>query len=453
MSDSGLLGNSVKNYLEDTGSRNKEYEVSSNFVEFLRKATSGFGASGTYFDKGFRDGVLIGGHWLAKYPMSRLDASPKSQGSSGIPASQPRLPAWTNLNWQQALEACRLMNRSDEQALAKAYVSGGGIDAGGADMNGYHYITIDTAAHFLELDVGNHIELAHTLTAAEAGQMNTNNYDNAIHTNTITASTVRLGSSNEWLEGDVIIYERKVAKWDQVNRNIYLMHPLPTDALLIADITAATSDTVSVRKYDLAGLEEWAAIKLECAMQAKAGSPFGTDGYPKGNNFYGRDITDADEWKYYGDNDPTHTTTLPVCICKTLCGSGPDSWFHNNNRNTGVWCYNGNIYDWLNAKTYDRKIQAGYPGEGHTFPATNDYITTIEAAAALCGAKDLALPITVGATCAQFGGDYGYLSNMGDRGFVVGGDFTRVGKAGLFIMSNYIYPSSASWDIGFRASM
>ena len=69
----------------------------------------------------------------------------------------------------------------------------------------------------------------------------------------------------------------------------------------------AAGDTVSVRKYDLAGLEEWASIKLECAMQAKAASPFGADGYPKGNNEYGKDTGDADEWRFYGDNDPTYT--------------------------------------------------------------------------------------------------------------------------------------------------
>jgi hypothetical protein len=172
---------------------NQLSDLNENFVEFTRKVTSGFGASGSYYDVGFRDGVLFGGCWLAKYPMSRLDATPKAQGSSSIPVSQPRVPAWTSVNWQQALEACRAMNRSDEQALAKGYVSGGGI-GGAGDMNGYHYVTIDTAAHFLELAVGNHIELSHPLSAGEATAMNTNNYDNAIHTNTTSAPTVRLGS-------------------------------------------------------------------------------------------------------------------------------------------------------------------------------------------------------------------------------------------------------------------
>ena len=430
---------------------NQLNDLQENFVEFPRKATSGFGASGTYFDKGFRDGVLIGGCWLAKYPMSRLDATPKAQGSSGIPVSQPRVPAWTTVNWQAALEACRLMNRSDEQALAKAYVSGGGI-GGAGDINGYHYITIDSAAHFLELAVGNHIELAHTLTAAEIAQMNTNNYDNAIHTNTTTAPVVRLGSSNQWVEGDIIIYERKVAKFDQDGLKIYLTMPLPTNALGIADITAASPDTVSVRKYDLAGLEEWAAIKLECAMQAKASSPFGADGYPKGNNYYGRDSADADEWKFYGDNDPSYTAAGHP-IYKVLCGSGPDSWFHNNNRKTGVWCYNGNVWDWINAKTYDRKIQAGYPGEGFTLPATNNYVATIEAAAALCGAKDLALPITVGASCAQFGGDYGYFNYAGDRAFLVGGYYGNHGYAGVFNTEIGYTPVHAFVYFGFRAAL
>ena len=431
---------------------NQLIDLTTNFVEFPRNIVSGITGAGAYFNAGFRDGVLLGGCWLAKYPMSRLDATPKSQGASNIPVSQPRVPAWTNVNWQQALEACRAMNRTDEQALGKQYVSGGGI-GGAGDVTGYHFITIDTAAHFLELAVGNHIELAHTLTAAEATAMNTNNYDNAIHTNTTTAPTVRLGSSNQWIAGDIIIYERKVAKFDQVSRNIYITMPLPTNALGIADITAASPDTVSFRKYDLAGLEEWATIKLECAMQAKAGAPFGADGYPKGNNSYGRDHGDADEWKFYGDNDPTYTVAGHP-IVKVLCGSGPDSWYHNNDRKTGVWCYNGNVNDWINAKVYDRKIQAGYPGEGFTFPNANNYIATIEAASALCGAKDLALPITqAGAGVTEFGDDYAYLAYAGDRAFLVGGYYSYTDRAGVFYTALSNAPVDAGVYIGFRAAL
>jgi hypothetical protein len=188
-------------------------------------------------------------------------------------------------------------------------------------------------------------------------------------------------------------------------------------------------------------------------MQAKAGSPFGADGYPKGNNDYGRDTGDADEWKYYGDNDPTYTTAGHPVI-KVLCGSGPDSWYHNNDRKTGVWCYNGNVWDWINAKTYDRKIQAGYPGEGFTFPAANNYVATIEAAAALCGAKDLALPITQAAVGAdEFGGDYAYLNYATDRAFLVGGCYNNAGEAGVFDTIISDAPDGAGVGAGFRASL
>ncbi len=433
---------------------NQLNDLGENFVEFPRNIVSSITGAGAYFNAGFRDGVLLGGCWLAKYPMSHLDATPKAGGASSIPVSQPRVPAWTVVNWQAALEACRMMNRSDEQVLAKGYVSGGGI-GGAGDMNGYHYITIDTDPHFLELAVGNHIELAHTLTAAEVAQLNSggNSYVNAIHTNTTVAPTVRNGGADEWVDTDVIIYERKVAKFDQVNKKIYLTVALPTNALGVADITAASPDTVSVRKYDLAGLEEWATIKLECAMQAKAGSPFGADGYPKGNNDYGEDHNDADEWRYYGDNDPTYTAAGHP-IYKVLCGSGPDSWYHNNNRKTGVWCHNGNVYDWLNAKVYDRKIQAGYPGEGFTFPNANNYIATIEAAAALCGAKDLALPITqAGAGVTEFGGDYAYLAYTGDKAFLVGGGYSFTANAGVFYTVIGYTPGDTSVGIGFRAAL
>ena len=435
---------------------NQLNDLGANFVEFPRNIVSGITGAGAYFNAGFRDGVLFGGCWLAKYPMSRLDATPKSQGSSSIPVSQPRVPAWTTVNWQQALEACRAMNRADEQALAKAYVSAGGVDAGGADMNGYHYITIDTDAHFLEIAVGNHIELTHTLTAAEVAQLNSgagNSYVNAIHTNTTTVPTVRDGALDEWVDTDVIIYERRVAKFDQVNKKIFLTMPLPTNALGVADITPTAGDNVSIRKYDLAGLEEWAAIKLTCAMQAEAGSPFSADGYPKGNNSYGKDHGDADEWRFYGDNDPTYTVAGHP-IVKVLCGSGPDSWYHDNNRKTGVWCYNGNVYDWLNAKVYDRKIQAGYPGEGFTFPNANNYIATIEAASALCGAKDLALPITqAGAGVTEFGDDYAYLAYAGDRAFLVGGGYSYADKAGVFYTSIGSAPDYTYVTVGFRAAL
>ena len=429
-------------------------DLEGNFVEFPRNIVSGITGAGAYFNAGFRDGVLFGNDWLAKYPMSRLDATPKGQGSSSIPVSQPRVPAWTNVNWQQALEACRSMNRADEQALAKAYVSGGGI-GGAGDVNGYHYITIDTDAHFLELAVGNHIELAHTITAAEVAQLNSagNSYVNAIHTNTTVAPTVRDGALDAWVDTDVIIYERKAAKFDQVNKKIYLTKPLPTNALGVADITAASPDTVSVRKYDLAGLEEWAAIKLTCAMQAEVGAPFGADGYPKGNNDYGEDHGDADEWRFYGDNDPTYTVAGHP-IVKVLCGTGPDSWYHDNNRKTGVWCYNGNVNEWINAKVYDRKIQAGYPGEGFTFPNANNYIATIEAAAALCGAKDLALPVTqVGAGVTAFGDDYAYLAYAGDRALQVGGNYDGAGRAGVFGTDVNGAPGHTSVNFGFRAAL
>jgi hypothetical protein len=233
---------------------------------------------------------------------------------------------------------------------------------------------------------------------------------------------------------------------------IYLTVALPTDALGVADITAASPDTVSVRKYDLAGLEEWASIKLECAMQAETGSPFGADVYPKGNNDYGKDHGDADEWQFYGDNDPTYKSAQPVA--KVLCGSGPDSWYHNNDRKTGVWCFNGNVYDWLNAKVYDRKIQAGYPGEGFTFPNANNYIATLEAASALCGAKDLALPITqAGAGIAELGNDYAYLAYAGDRAFLVGGNYYYADRAGVCSTHIGAAPADASVHIGFRAAL
>jgi len=112
------------------------------------------------------------------------------------------------------------------------------------------------------------------------------------------------------------------------------------------------------------------------------------------------------------------------------------------------------VYDWLNAKVYDRKIQAGYPGEGHTFPAANNYVATIEAASVLCGAKDLALPITqAGAGAVEFGGDYASLNYATDRAFLVGGNYGYISKAGVFNTYISYPPANANVSISFRAAL
>jgi hypothetical protein len=112
------------------------------------------------------------------------------------------------------------------------------------------------------------------------------------------------------------------------------------------------------------------------------------------------------------------------------------------------------VNNWLNAKVYDRKIQAGYPGEGFTFPNANNYIATIDAAAVLCGAKDLALPITqAGAGVTELGDDYAYLAYVGDRAFRVGGHYGTSDKAGVFHTDIGAAPDNAHVSIGFRAAL
>jgi hypothetical protein len=112
------------------------------------------------------------------------------------------------------------------------------------------------------------------------------------------------------------------------------------------------------------------------------------------------------------------------------------------------------VNDWLNAKVYDRKIQAGYPGEGFTFPNANNYIATLEAASALCGAKDLALPITqAGAGIAQLGSDYAYLAYAGDMAFLVGGHYGDTDKAGVFYTNIGHAPTGANVHVCFRAAL
>lgn len=74
---------------------------------------------------------------------------------------------------------------------------------------------------------------------------------------------------------------------------------------------------------------EYMEIALDC---------YNSGFQPKGNNWYGRDVSDPDTHEYYGV--PSYWNGNKIAL--VLNGSGPLSWFHDGSP-FGVWGLNGNF--------------------------------------------------------------------------------------------------------------
>jgi len=219
-------------------------------------------------------------------------------------------------------------------------------------------------------------------------------------------------------------------------------------ATSLAQFNTINSDTYTLKKFTLWGPYEWATMKYLTAMRyAVNGYP-----YPKGNNDYGKDIGDADEFQYYGRNDPDADPGEGYELTKVLTGTGPKSWYHNGQLN-GVWGLNGNVWQWCKAKDggagEDHCIDAGFMGEALILPANNNYLAGI-ATVGDSGVPDLALPSSVGNADLDFGSDY-YYEDIGARAFLVGGFWRGGVVAGVFGLCVDFAVSHRNTAIGFRA--
>jgi len=485
--------------------------VHSDFVWIPRFKTAGFPAA--MIAKGFANGVELGGFGLAKYPMSHPLATMSTKGgndganwgSTYAAMSLPMKCAWTYIDWNEAILACEAMNqRIATNGMPVDDIGSSTSTSNGADGNSI----IDTA---LKTKItGDNLEIARAeggstttyyrrikkveyhndkiiftpplpygLITALAGDNNDlrytrkgsqTNYIQIVYTNGGASGTMSVARSGAGSVGDP--YVITVTFYDDDNLASTVITKIRADADChaivhvenaagnsgagVIDTLGATSlaqfntisgDAYTTKKFTLWGIYEWATMKYLCAMRYAVNHM----DYPKGNNNYGKDVGDADEFQYYGRLDPDYDDGSHA-ICKVLTGTGSLSWRHNG-KPSGVWGLNGNVWEWCKGKMgevgEDHIIDAGFMGEGLKLPTSNNYLAGL-ATVGDCGVPDLALPGSVGSQDEDFGGDY-YYQNTGERAFRVGGSWGSGVSAGVFYLLANFAPSRRYVDVGFRA--
>jgi hypothetical protein len=484
--------------------------VHSDFVWIPRFKTAGFPAG--MIAKGFKNDVELGGFGLAKYPMSHPLSTMSTKGGNdganwgGVYAamSLPMKCAWTYVDWSEALIACEAMNQETGNGMAVDDIASSTSTSNGADGNSI----IDSA---LKTKItGDNLEISRTeggsttkyyrrikkveyhndkiiftpslpygLITALAGDNNDlrytrkgsqTNYIQIVYTSGGASGTMSAARSGAGSVGDP--YVITVTFYDDDNLASTVITKIRADAdchaivhvenapgnsgagaivamgaTSLAQFNTISGDAYTTKKFTLWGPYEWATMKYLCAMHYAVNHM----DYPKGNNNYGRDVDDADEFQYYGRLDPDYDDGSHA-ICKVLTGTGPLSWRHNG-KPSGVWGLNGNVWEWCKGKmggaSEDHIIDAGFMGEGLKLPASNNHLAGL-ATVGDCGVPDLALPGSVGSQDADFDKDY-YFQDTGARAFLVGDFWTDGAFTGLFCLAVSFAASSRDAGFGFRA--
>lgn len=101
--------------------------------------------------------------------------------------------------------------------------------------------------------------------------------------------------------------------------------------------TACSNRKINGRSCHLVTTKEWATV---CFLIKLLGHDI------RGNNYWGRDIRDADVWENYGIMDPVQPGYDAHDISRVLTGSGPISWSHNGMAN-GIFDIVGNVSEWV----------------------------------------------------------------------------------------------------------
>lgn len=241
---------------------------------------------------------------------------------------------------------------------------------------------------------------------------------------------------------------------------------------------------------------EWAAIALWCRRHGCM---------PKGNNNYGKDGSETTYQAIptYKDGDGK--------TCRVATGTGPLTWSHNGTLE-GIWDLNGNVWEWVGGyRTNEGEIQIipnndaaaqvdqsasstlwkaiapngtlVHPGTANTLkwdytadPGTANagkpfqLTTTIrfkQTANAPYGSQTLqSLTAISGVTAPEilkalaifpadaedYGGDYIYMRNVGERLASRGGSWYYGGNAGVFALDGDDPRSNVSTSIGFRSA-
>ena len=486
--------------------------VHSDFVWIPRFKTAGFPAG--MLAKGFFNDVELGGFGLAKYPMSHPLATMSTKGgnddanwgSTYAAMSLPMKCSWTYVDWNEAILACEAMNQRiatngmpvDDIASSTSTSDGAGgnsiIDTalktkmtgdnleivrteGAGHTTYYRRIksvdgNLKTIVFFPSLPyglitalVGDNNDLRFTRKGSQT------NYIQIVYTSGGASGTMSAARTGAGSVGDP--YVITVTFYDDDNLASTVITKIRADANChaivhvenapgnsgagVIDTLGATSlaqfntisgDAYTTKKFTLWGPYEWATMKYLAAMQYAVNHM----DYPKGNNDYGKDIGDADEFQYYGRVDPDADPGAGHKIAKVLTGTGPLSWRHNG-KSSGVWGLNGNVYNWCKGKMggagENHIIDAGFMGEALKLPTSNNYLTGL-ATVGDSGVPDLALPGSVGAQDDDFGKDY-YYQATGAMAFRVGGVWYFGVSAGVFCLLVNIAPSDRDVTLGFRA--
>ena len=474
--------------------------VESEFVYIPPFKTAGFPDS--MVAKGFKNGVVLGNVSIAKYPMSHPLATETSKGGadganwggSYAAVSQPRKCAWTYVSWDEAKAACERM--AINNAVSGTTTSAGGVDYL-VDSNWQSKligkkieITVDGITYYrriITIDGANDKiifwpPLPYGLTTNLTGDNNDlryirkNSATNYIQieyvyggaSGTMSAARTGSGTSDDPYKITVTFYDddnlassviSKIRANADCNAIVHVENAPGNDgsgaiaamsATSLAYFTVSSGAIYTVKRFGLMDPYDWATLKYLTAMRyAVNGIP-----YPKGNNYYGRDVNDADELQNYGLPDPDYDDGSHD-ICKVLTGTGPLSWYHNGQAN-GIWGLNGNIWEWILCQmgnTEDYVIGAGFMGEGYTMPSSNGYWAEMEIAGD-CGIGELAIikGTPAGAGDADFDHCY-YWQDTGLRAFLVGGLWYNGAHAGLFGLYALCAPSFRGAGFGFRASL
>ncbi len=222
---------------------------------------------------------------------------------------------------------------------------------------------------------------------------------------------------------------------------------------------------------------EWAAVALWCKK----------NGYmPNGNNYYGKDASEAGlpQRALAALRDGNGT------ILHTATGSGPASWYHDNT-SAGIADLNGNVWEWLGGlRLSDGEIQIlpnndavdwnnpltptstlwraimpdgslVAPGTAGTFrwgthwsntPFANTATTPAATGAGAILLEALGLIPHAGSAPADYNNDAVWANITGERLPFRGGDWSYAASAGVFSLSLLDARSYAYGYLGFRAA-